>query len=709
MTIRDGRGVVSVVTPCFNAAAYVAETVASVAAQTYRPVEHVVVDDGSTDGSWDVVRGFGDRVVAERLAGNRGASAARNRGFARATGDFIMFLDADDVLEPGAIAALVAMVRDRPATVGVCPWARLRRSGDGAWTVAPAEVAYPPGADPLRGWLEGRWVPPCAVLWRRDAYAVTGGWDEAVTYNDDGDLMMRALARGVTLVAASGEALSHYREHGGERLSVSKNLFSETHLRSGFRVLEKLTHELEARGILPQYAEAIGIAWHRMASKMFREGQPELGRVCELLGERHSGRRAVSRTALGRLLVRALGAERKERLVEALARYGLATGERRRFVRLRELARATGDSERLRVVGWPARRRENPYTALLYREMPALGVEVIEFSPARLLGAALGSGPVVWHLHWPERMLNERWTVRAVTRATALLALATLARRAGAVLVWTIHNLHPHDWRRPWLERWFWGAFTSRLHGYIALSETGRAAAAEHLPELARLPGCVVPHGHYRGAYEDSITRDEARRRLGIAPDARVVGFVGQLRPYKNLPHLVRVFRQSAGPSDVLLVAGKPDGDAPRVAVEEAADGDPRVLLFPRFVTEPEMQLFLRAADLIALPYQDILNSGGALLALSFDRPVLVPRKGAMQELATAMGTDWMRTYAGELTADVLEDALAWACVPRGGACEPLRALSWPRIARDTVAALRLICARSSAEPAVGLRPSVAP
>jgi glycosyltransferase involved in cell wall biosynthesis len=342
MTTRERRGLVSVITPCYNAAPFVAETIASVAAQTYRPVEQVVVDDCSTDGSWDVVRGLGDRVRAVRVPENRGAAAARNRGFALASGDFIMFLDADDVLEPRALATLVAAARDGPAVVAVCRWSRLRRSPSGEWAVAPPDVPFPPSPDPLDGWLRGVWVPPCAVLWRRDAYEIAGGWDETLTFNDDAELMMRALARGVTLVTAGGGALSRYRAYGDERLSLSRNVFSEQPLRSGCRVVEKVAAELEARGRLAEYAEAIGLAYHRLALRGFQQGQLDFARQCRRRAERYAGRRAVSRTLVGRVLDRLVGTERKERLVSTLAQWGVATRERRSYARLRQRAVVPG-------------------------------------------------------------------------------------------------------------------------------------------------------------------------------------------------------------------------------------------------------------------------------------------------------------------------------------------------------------------------------
>jgi O-antigen biosynthesis protein len=325
---------VSVITPCYNAAEFIDETIRSVAAQSYPRIEHVVVDDASTDRSWDRIRTHGDRVRALRLDRNGGGSHARNRGAAMAGGDFLMFLDADDLIAPGTIESLVGAAAREPESVAYCAWRRLRLE-KGEWVVAPAEIALPdPDADPLRGWLERGWVPPCAVLWPRSVYETTGGWDEAITLNDDGDLMMRALVRGAGLVRAEGgEAL--YRAHGDTRLTVSATTFTDARLRSALRVIEKIEDELRDSGRFEVYASAVGTAYHRLALAAFQQSQHDLARECRVRGERYGGNPVASRTAGGRLLTRLLGAERKERLVLWLARLGIATPHRRRALRLR--------------------------------------------------------------------------------------------------------------------------------------------------------------------------------------------------------------------------------------------------------------------------------------------------------------------------------------------------------------------------------------
>ncbi|MBA2246053.1 MAG: glycosyltransferase family 4 protein [Gemmatimonadetes bacterium] len=341
----------------------------------------------------------------------------------------------------------------------------------------------------------------------------------------------------------------------------------------------------------------------------------------------------------------------------------------------------------LRVLAWPANAPGNAYIRLLYEHMRAFGVEVTDFSPAR----ALFTSAEIWHLHWPESPLRHARFPRAFLRMTVLLGLIVLARLRGTTVIWTAHNLDVHESSHPRLERWFWKGYSRVISGFISLTEGALETVRSTLPALRRRPGVVVPHGHYRGAYADSTTREEARATLGIAPEASVTAFVGQIRPYKNVPHLIRAFRSLPHLERHLLIAGKPSTEALAKEVKAAAAEDTRVSCFLGFIPDDAVQLYLHAADLVVLPYRDILNSGSVLLALSFDCPVLVPRKGAMEELRAWCGAEWIRTYSGELTTAELEEAIAWVQTgtPYRGQCTALDELNWHDLACRTVDAYR--------------------
>jgi beta-1,4-mannosyltransferase len=341
----------------------------------------------------------------------------------------------------------------------------------------------------------------------------------------------------------------------------------------------------------------------------------------------------------------------------------------------------------LRVLGWPAfrNRSHQPYTALLYEHMPA---DVAEATTARVASGRYD----ILHVHWPDRRVRDTNVIRAVTRSAGLISLLDLAHARGLKVVWTVHNLSAHEGsQRPWLETRYWHAFTRRVDAFIAMSPSGITAARERYPQLVEKRAFLIPHPHYRGVYPDTIGRVDARSRLGVQPAARVIAFVGQVREYKNVPRMIDAFRSLEDRNALLLVAGKPRNAEHRTLVEAAALGDARVLLDLRFIPDDEIQIVLRAADLVVLPYREILNSGSALLALSFDRPVLVPDRGAMADLQRVAGDDWVRTYHGELTAATLQGALEWSTMAGRPRAPDLDGLGWTDIAQQTTDAFRAL------------------
>lgn len=351
----------------------------------------------------------------------------------------------------------------------------------------------------------------------------------------------------------------------------------------------------------------------------------------------------------------------------------------------------------LRVIAHPAfsHRGVNPYTALLYAPMRAVGTIVDEYSGRRLLRGRYD----VLHVHWPEGHLNDRSFVRAVRRSITKLAVMRLARSRGTKVIWTVHNLHSHERTHPRLERWFRRRFLRSIDGYISLTARGHVDALTRHPGLGQVPGFVIPAGHYRDAYAPAADRHVARERLGIAPDGHVIGFIGLIRPYKNVPALIEAFRALAADDLVLLVAGEPS-DAPMAdELRAAAGGDARIHLHLHWIDEAELALYAAAADLVVLPYRDILNSGSALLALSFDRPIMVPAIGGLAEVRDVVGESWVRTYDGALSPELLSSAVEWATSADRAPRAPLDELDWTRIATATLAAYRFVMRGSGVRP----------
>ena len=366
---------------------------------------------------------------------------------------------------------------------------------------------------------------------------------------------------------------------------------------------------------------------------------------------------------------------------------------------------ASGRGDRIRVLALPAyfRTAQNPFTRLLYDEVRKLDVDVEDWTWWRAAWRSCD----IWHMHHPDTVVFPRRRWQAAGETLTMRCLLALARLRGIRVVWTVHDLGSHDGLHPALERWFWRYFPPAVDAFVSLSETGRDLAPKHWPALADTPGFVAQHGHFRDIYPDTMDRAEARARLGLDPDRPVVLHFGLIRPYKSVPELIDAFRGMPGERATLLVAGKVWDTALDDEIRARASDRDDIDLRTEWIPFEDTQLYFKACDLVVLPYRRILNSGAALLALGFERPVLVPDMGAMPDLLKRFGPGWIRLFEGEITSDSLGEAIDWAMSPRPAPVD-WTGLDWPTLARkhreiyDAVLGNRAETARSPSSSSAG-------
>ena len=255
---------VSVLIPCYNAEKYIGETLRSVFAQTWQNLEVIVVDDGSEDGSAKEVERFRGAEIALIRQRNAGASAARNRAFEASTGEFVQFLDADDLIAPDKIELQLRRLIGNPKSVASAEWGRFYET--------PEETQFEPSPvnrdlDPL-DWLvlnrlgmllPARWLIP------RTLAEVAGPWDVSLSLADDAEYFSRVLLASEKVLFCEG-ARCYYRSGLPGSLSGSK---SKKAWLSHFRVTELCETKIRAREDSERVRRMFAVLWQEFAHRAY--------------------------------------------------------------------------------------------------------------------------------------------------------------------------------------------------------------------------------------------------------------------------------------------------------------------------------------------------------------------------------------------------------------------------------------------------------
>ena len=241
------------------------------------------------------------------------------------------------------------------------------------------------------------------------------------------------------------------------------------------------------------------------------------------------------------------------------------------------------------------------------------------------------------------------------------------------------------------------------------MTQSGRALAFEQIPELKERPSYIIPHGLYPDVYEIDIDKKQAREKLGLPVDKKLLVYFGMIRPYKNVSLLIDNFLELDDDDAHLTIAGKVHKSAQglQAHIEKSAQKSDNITLMLEFLSDETLSLLARAADLCVFPYREIFNSGSVFYALSAGRPSLVPQSPVFRELADDFGDQWVRCFDGALTADMLNEALNTlpiADLSRADACPQktahdqtmalapdLSKIQWSLIAEKTLAAYQAL------------------
>jgi glycosyltransferase involved in cell wall biosynthesis len=265
---------ISVIIPTYNNGRYLPQAIQSIHDQQYPDVEIIVVDDGSTDDTPEILAHYGRTIHTIRQP-NAGSAAARNTGLQHATGPYIVLLDADDWLLPGKFHKQAAILQVNPRLGAIhSGWRIVNEQGDTMRDIEPWHNA--PKLN-LATWLQWKPVKMGAMLYRKEWLLHVGGLDPTLRQSQDVDLMLRLVYEGC-VIEWLRELTLCYRQHNASTirsqairhpqyaLQVLDKFFAQPHLPTAIRQQEERT----------RYYLLIWESWHLFRSGFGTEAVPYL-------------------------------------------------------------------------------------------------------------------------------------------------------------------------------------------------------------------------------------------------------------------------------------------------------------------------------------------------------------------------------------------------------------------------------------------------
>ncbi|MBV7339141.1 glycosyltransferase [Chloroflexi bacterium TSY] len=335
--------------------------------------------------------------------------------------------------------------------------------------------------------------------------------------------------------------------------------------------------------------------------------------------------------------------------------------------------------------------QNNPYAALLKRAMAGVGVEVIPGDRGEPWDKDwLRDNPEqvdVLHLNWPHYHYDTGDLDGSLQRCAEFIEFLAYARALGYKVVWTMHNFYPHESTSHDLDRLVRQAIAQIASVVITHCDYAKQLVKKHFYRNENI--FVIPHGNFIDAYPNTISQADARTRLALPHDHLIYLYFGNIRPYKGIENLVDAFGNLSDTDVTLLFAGKYYTDYGQQLIQRLDNVDPRIALQPSaHIPYTDLQIYLNAADVVVLPFLDVLTSGSAITAMGFSRSVIVPAIGCLPELVN----DEIGILYNPKQPDGLEQALRIfrdcnRTALNKAAYHHAQSLAWDKIAQQTLEA----------------------
>ena len=288
------------------------------------------------------------------------------------------------------------------------------------------------------------------------------------------------------------------------------------------------------------------------------------------------------------------------------------------------------------------RKGNNPYQKLLLKHLQDLGVKVEGSGTYRVFSLLRSTfshwKPDILHLHWHHPFLLGSNMTKTIIKSVSFIAELLLLKLLGVKIVWTVHNIVSHEGNFEFLELFF-TKFLAKLCNKIIVHSPSAKREVVKIYRTRESLIRVIPHGNYINCYRNVISEVQAKNKLQLKAEKIVFLYFGLIRHYKGIPELVEAFKKLNCPQAKLLIVGKPLNNKIAHDIVKRCEGNKNIETFFDFIPDDEIQIYMNAADVIVLPYRDILTSGAVILAMSFAKPIIASAIGCIPETLDSKGS----------------------------------------------------------------------
>lgn len=645
----------SIIVPVYNSGKYLRKCLNSILNQKHEDFELIIVNDGSTDGSWGIIKEYLKKdsrvkVITNTVpSGNPGTP--RNQALKIARGEYIGFVDSDDWLDPDYYSTLCSKASVEFSDIvfsggfknHIDSDVNTRKYNNGNFSNFQSDFCK--YHDSFMIWDK---------IFKADMIRYADAWLAETRAAVDVPFIFKVYY------------FSHIISYCNDLIGYNYRRESDSSVTVNFRKKSDCQFEFSAYRSIEDWAEGCGVSEYYKNIIKIKKLTSYLYTL-SIISDEHfepfynAAKKELSLVDLD--LIDKFSVSLKKRKVfkdfecllgSSADAYWQHIGRNKILNPAEQVpseAKFHLPGEKNGILFFPAWTRSNPYQAMFYKAVnDVYGLRVSGFDQQFMTKKVLEENRVGYdyiHLHWLHVFLD----VHSPGGADKLVDILEYAKELGYKIIYTAHNIISHESGDIDNEVALRKRVVKLFDIVIAHGEYAKERLVQEV-DCGESKIKIVKHGCYSGFYENTETSEQARDKLGIRHDDYVFLFLGNIRRYKGVENLVTAFDDvsSKEPNAKLIVCGRVDDEETAKILNRYASENKSIIYRPGFIRDQDLQTYFKASDVTVLPYKSILSSGAAMLSLTFGTPIIAPRLGVLPEIVLGPEYGYLFSDYGEMT-----------------------------------------------------------